>query len=137
VAIEMAVAALLVLLSPPSGAQGSASLVDVKVTHKDLVPLCLDGASIQPNERQWRLQPHPHVLAFTMHGADAGGKPGVATVRFSPEAGHRYEVEVRAATSAFTSRDWQREKWKPVVRDRTVDQIISSEPEWSDSACQP
>jgi hypothetical protein len=62
--------------------------------------------------------------------------PGVATVRFALEAGHRYEVEVRAPALSFSWRVWVQGEWKPVVRDRTVDRIVSSEPEWTSEGCQ-
>jgi ketosteroid isomerase-like protein len=35
---------------------------------------------------------------------------------------------------AASARVWQREKWVPVVRDRTDDRIVSSLPEWADWA---
>jgi hypothetical protein len=62
--------------------------------------------------------------------------PGVAVVAFTLEAGHKYEVEVRASPTAFSSRTWERGEWKPVVRDRTIDRIVSGEPRWSGSVCE-
>jgi len=62
-------------------------------------------------------------------------KAGFATVKFTPEVGHKYEIEVRAPTMSFPRRAWDRGTWKPVVRDRTADRIISGEPEWSATGC--
>jgi hypothetical protein len=36
---------------------------------------------------------------------------------------------------AFARRIFKRGTWKPVVRDRTTDRIVSSEPVWSEIAC--
>ena len=138
----------LVILTAPVEPEDSASLVEVKVTQKYLVPLCLDGAPAKPGERRWRLAVRAHSLAFTMRNQPHQGAkphqkvdpqvgPGVATISFTPEAGHRYEVETRTSAAAFASRVWEQGKWKPVVRDRTVDRIVSGEPEWRDAACQP
>jgi len=142
-------AAFLAMLSVSAKPEDSAALVDVKVTHKYLVPICLNGASIKAGERHWQLELREHALAVTMRNdpheaAEPHQKapapsaaPGVATVRFTPEPGHKYEVEVRASPSAFARRVWERGDWKPVVRDRTADRIVSNEPEWSDSGCKP
>jgi len=142
-----AAALLVMMLGVPT--KPGESAVDVKVTHKYLVPVCLNGGSIKAGGRRWRLEPREYVLALTMrddpHAAaephqkapEPSGAPGVATVRFTLEKGHSYEVEVRASPSAFARRVWEPGDWKPVVRDRTVDRIVSSEPEWNDSGCKP
>ena len=121
-------------------AEPAAPLADVKVTQKYLVPLCLDGARLQSAERRWKLTLQEHSLAFTMRGAPRQGTqdaaPGVALVRFTPEAGHRYEVEVRAPAASYSLRVWKQGDWAPVVRDRTMERIVSSAPEWTDPACQ-
>lgn len=114
--------------------------VDVKVTQKYLVPVCLDGAPVK-DDRHWSLTSSEHRLAFTMkneprHAAAEAGSPGFALIRFTPEEGHRYEVEVRAPETSFSTRVWNRGEWKPVVRDRTTDEIVSGEPEWRDEACR-
>ncbi len=116
----------------------------MKVTQKSLQPLCLDGAAVKPGERSWRLSGREHAVAFTMRNRPRTGvagsdvTPGVAVVRFTPEAGHKYEVEVRAPATTYSTRVWERGAWAPVVRDRTVDGIVSSEPEWTESsACPP
>jgi len=59
----------------PSGA--SEPTVEVKVTQKYLVPVCLDGAPVN-GDRHWRLTLSEHTLAFTMrneprHPATRGG----------------------------------------------------------------
>ena len=122
----------------PSGALEPT--VEVKVTQKYLVPICLDGAPVN-GDRHWRLTLSEHTLAFTMrneprHPATPEAAPGFAVVRFIPQAEHRYEIEVRAEATAFSSRAWNRGEWKPVVRDRTTDEIVSSEPEWHEEACR-
>ena len=55
---------------------------------------------------------------------------GTAEVTFTAEAGHRYEVEVRADAAAFSSRAWQAGEWIPVVRDRSTDRIVSDAARW-------
>ena len=141
VAVRSGVAVLLLL-----GVPVKEPVAKVKVTQRYLEPVCLDGAPIKPGERNWRLGVGPHSLAFTMRNdprqgvephqrVDPKGAPGVATVSFTVEASSRYEVEVYAPAMAFSSRVWERGEWKPVVRDRTADRVISGEPQWSDSGC--
>jgi hypothetical protein len=134
---------LLVALLPSVSAAGAAGSkpADVKVTQKSLLPLCLDGAPVAAGAGSWKLDAQEHTLAFTMKndprpGAPAGEQPGVARVRFTPEPGHKYEVEVRAPTLSFSQRSWNKGEWRPVVRDRTVDRIVSSEPEWTQAECR-
>ena len=45
--------------------------VDVKITQKYLIPVCLNGAPIKAHERRWRLAVRPHAASFTM-GSDSG-----------------------------------------------------------------
>ncbi len=118
------------LLGASVGLAQPSSTVDVKVTQKYLVPVCLDGEPVKSGERRWPLAVGQHSMGFTMQSK---GTPGVATVSFSAETNHRYEVEVRAPSLSFSSRVWERGEWKPVVRDRTVDRIVSSEPLWTAS----
>jgi len=129
-----------------AGTGGSAAtdvpVVAVKVTHSHLRPVCLDGEATKQGEKSWRLAPGPHSMAFTMRNEPRTGAatsaPGFAAVSFTVEAGHKYEIEVRAPAMAFSQRVWEREDWKPVVRDRTSDRLVSSEPGWNDSgACKP
>jgi len=105
------------------------------VTQQRLVPLALDGQPVEPNARRWQLTLEEHSLAFTMRNEPRSGvpgaDPGVAVVTFTPEAGHRYEVETRGPADAYATRVWVKGDWKPVVRDRTTDRIVSSEPTWS------
>jgi hypothetical protein len=131
------------VLAASAAPRDATPLVEVKVTQKHLQPLCLDGAPVKRGERRFWLDLREHSLAFTMQnqprlGApDAEVAPGVAVIGFTPEAGHRYEVEIRAAESSYGRRVWNRGEWKPVVRDRTVDRVVSTQPEWRESACQP
>jgi hypothetical protein len=124
--------ALLVLLTAP--AKPAAVRAEVRVTQKLLVPACLNGTPLKAHQRRWRLEQRPHVASFTMGGDPA--EAGYANVRFTPEGGHKYEIEVRTQDAmAFAKRAFPRGSWKPVVRDRTADRIVSDEPEWSDAAC--
>jgi hypothetical protein len=134
---------LLALGLPGPGEATEGDAVDVKVTQKHLQPLCLDGAPVTAGRRRWRLGLQSHSLAFTMRNdprpgtADAGAAPGIAVISFTPEAGHRYEIETRAPVSTYGRRVWKQGEWKPVVRDRTVDRVVSSDPEWREAACGP
>ena len=126
-----AVAVLMLLASPP---KTKVIRAEVNITQKLLVPGCVDGTPMKAYQRRWRLELRPHTASFTM-GSDVG-QAGFATVRFTLEPGHKYEVEVRTDDAmAFARRRFERGKWKPVVRDRTADRIVSSEPVWSDTAC--
>lgn len=135
--------AVLATLGMSVTGDGASPLVEVKVTQKFLQPLCLNGVPVKRGERRWRLGLREHSLAFTMRnqprpGApDSDATPGVAVIGFTPEAGHRYEVETRAPESTYSWRVWKRGEWKPVVRDRTVERVVSTEPEWRESPCQP
>ena len=116
--------------------------VGVRVTHGHLRPVCMDGAPVRPGDRSWRLAAGSHSMVFTMDNAPrpgmAASPAGFAAVTFALEEGHKYEVEVRAPGTAFSTRVWPRGEWKPVVRDRTADKLVTSEPDWNDSgACTP
>jgi hypothetical protein len=143
--IRSSIGLLLILGVPVAAGEPQAA---VKVTQRYLEPLCLNGVAVKPGERHWRLAVGTHSLAFTMRNdarqgvelhqsIHSKGAPGVATVSFTVEADHKYEVEVRASALAFSSRVWERGEWKPVVRDRTADRLISGEPLWSEAGCQP
>jgi len=115
--------------------------VEVKTTQGALIPRCLDGAPVAAGTRSWKLDPREHSLAFSMKndprpGAPAGEEPGVAQVRFTLEPGHRYEVEVRAPSISFSQRSWNKGEWRPVVRDRTLDRVVSGDPEWIRPDCR-
>jgi hypothetical protein len=135
--------AVVLALGLPSAADDDVPLVALKVTQKSLQPLCLDGVPVKAGERRWRLGLQEHSLAFTMRNQPRPGAPGsemmpgIAVIAFTPEAGHAYEVEIRAPAATYGRRAWERGEWKPVVRDRTADRIVSSEPEWRDSPCPP
>jgi hypothetical protein len=135
--------AVLVTLGAPAPASDATPVVEVKVTQKYLQPLCVNGAPVKAGQRSLQLELREHSLAFTMRnqprpGApDSAIQPGVAVIGFTPQAGHRYEVEVRAPESTYGRRVWRRGEWRPVVRDRTVDREVSTEPEWRESPCGP
>ena len=111
----------------------------LRVTHRDLVPMCLDGRPVPAGTRGWDLEPGHVSLVFSMRVDPRPGQtvtePGMAAIGFTAEANHRYEVEVRADPMAFSTRAWRAREWTPVVRDRTVDRIVSSDPQWVASPC--
>jgi HEAT repeat protein/beta-lactamase regulating signal transducer with metallopeptidase domain len=129
------------------GVQGGVSTsdagatADVRVTQRYLVPVELDGRPVEKNARRWALTLREHSLAFTMRNEPRGitpnADPGVAVVTFTPEAGHRYEVEIRGPSGSYATRVWTKGEWKPVVRDRTIDRIVSSDPTWRESGVSP
>lgn len=118
------------------GAAASApDLARLKVTRPDLIPQCLDGTPVPSGKRSWDLPAGEPSLVFSMrsqprHGESAPDS-GWAAITFTAEPGHRYEAEVRADSTAFSSRVWHTGEWTPVVRDRTTDRIVSTAPVWS------
>jgi hypothetical protein len=146
---EMVVLPLLVLAAliymPRSIELLASASEDVRLTQKYLVPVCVDGEPVKPGDRRLRLAPGQHMLAFTMRNSPRRGvlgrdvTPGIAVVPVALEAGHKYEVETRADATTYSTRVWPRGEWKPVVRDRTTERVVSAEPEWRDtgSACKP
>ena len=135
-------AALLAVLGATT-ATAQTGTARLTVTQRALVVQCVDGVAVPADRRSWTVTA-PVTLAVTMRNqprpgmapAD-GADPGTAIVRFAPEAGHRYEVEVRAEATTFSTRVWPQGQWTPVVRDRTVDRIVSGDPEWAAPPCQP
>jgi hypothetical protein len=132
---------LVLLILPLGAATGAAPSGDaeVRLTQRRLVALCLDGIRLAADVRQWRLSPGQHSLAVTMRNEPRPGvpsaDPGTATVRFTVERGHHYEIEVRAPAASYATRVWKKGEWTPVVRDRTVDRIASEAPEWNTPSC--
>ncbi len=94
------------------------------------------------DQRAWTV-PDPVTLAVTMRNqprqgtAPADSDPGTAIIHFTPEPGHRYEVEVRADPATFSARVWPKGAWLPVIRDRTTERIVSGDPEWTAPPCAP
>jgi hypothetical protein len=135
--------ALVLLLGLPLGASSPQQTADVKVTQKYLVPMCLDGSPVKPGERRWKLSPADHSMAFTMRNNPRKGSmttppaPGLAVIKFTLDAGHKYELETRAESMTFSTRVWERGAWSPVVRDRTADRVVATEPVWTDAGCRP
>ena len=134
---------VLFALAAAAAHAGRAPTVDVKVTHHYLQPLCLNGTPVKANKRRWQVPVQSQTLTFTMKNEPREPvpqpvpKPGIAVVRFTPQPGHRYEVEVRAPLETYSARVWEKGKWAPVVRDRTLDSLVSSEPEWIETGCGP
>ncbi|HYR09960.1 MAG TPA: hypothetical protein VEQ60_19455 [Longimicrobium sp.] len=134
---------LLVAVVLAGGPGAAPEPADLHVTQPHLVALCLDGEPVDADQRRWRVEAGEHTLAFTMRndprwpGADAGERPGQAVIRFRAEAGHRYEVETRAGELTYARRVWQEREWKPVVRDRGTDALVSSEPAWVAAGTNP
>jgi hypothetical protein len=112
----------------------------VKIAHHHLIPVCLGDVTVPPGQRSWSTATAPVALTLTMRNEPRSGvddrEPGFATVRFTPEPGHRYEVEVRAAASTYSRRVWPEGQWVPAVRDRTTDRIVSTAPTWGPPACR-
>lgn len=112
----------------------------LRVAHRAMVVECVDGAAVG-QVREWTLTPEPVTLVATMtnnpRNGIANAAPGHATVTFTPEPGHRYEIEVRAPSMAFSRRVFAQGAWAPVVRDRTADRIVSAGPVWTDGDCGP
>ena len=111
---------------------------DVRVTHSHLVVTCVDGQPVDAKTTQWRAS-RPMSFTFTMRNEPRPGianhEPGLAVISFSPEADHRYEIEIRADGASYATRVWKRSGWSPVVRDRTTDEIVSSTPRWIERGC--
>jgi hypothetical protein len=121
------------------GAAASApDLARLKVTRSDLIPQCLDGTRVPSGKRSWELKAGESSLVFSMRSQPRHGEPapdsGWAAITFTAESGHQYEAEVRADSTAFSTRVWRSGEWTPVVRDRTTDRIVSSTPVWSAQA---
>jgi len=107
----------------------------LRVTHRDLVVSSLDGRPMAG--RSASPARGEHVLVITASAARGGEAAGTARVRFVAEPGHRYEVEVRAGTTAYGPGAWRPGEWTPVVRDRGVSgrddgpaKLVGSAPEW-------
>ncbi len=129
------------VLAPSGPAAGQTAPVQVSVRQKALVPLCLDGTPVAAGTREWRLAPAEHTLSFTMQNRPRSGAPGtspdpgIAALHVTLDAGHTYEIEVRAPAMTYAEREWTAGSWIPVVRDRTVDAIVSGDPVWQRTAC--
>lgn len=138
-AIAVALSSLPVLVAAVAQSQKPAEL---KLTHKYLVARCLDGLSVKSGQRSWKLSAAEHTMAFTMRNTPRKGtvatpaSAGTAVITFTLEAGHKYEVESHAGSTAFSSRVWERGAWAPVVRDRTAARVIKTVPVWTDGNCQ-
>jgi hypothetical protein len=137
------IVSILFASTPPGALAQPAAQPKVKVTQSHLEATCLDGKPTG-DKRAWTLAAGDHTMTFTMRNeprpgaaASAAESPGAATVTFGLEAGHDYEVEIRAEPMTFSRRVWQEQHWTPVVRDRTTDRIVSSEPRWNAGECRP
>jgi hypothetical protein len=119
-------------------AQQPPAVADVRITNSHLVATCVAGRVAADGERAWRLS-QPTTMAFTMKNEPRPGienhAPGIALIEFTPEAGHKYEIEVQTVASANSLRVWPRGKWAPAVRDRTTDRVVSGEPKWIEKSC--
>jgi hypothetical protein len=123
------------IAGPTQRAAGSAK---VTISNRHLVATCISGQAAG-KQREWHLSTTT-VMAFTMKNEPRPGienhAPGFATIEFTPEPGHQYEIEVRGDAAAYSTRVWTKGDWKPVVRDRTTDRIVSSEPVWIETGCR-
>ena len=110
---------------------------DVRVSNSHLQTACVNGKTSK--ERKWELPQRDTTMTFTMRNQPRTGRPpraeaGFATIAFTPVPGHIYEIEVRSDPMMYSTRVWPKGEWRPVVRDRTTDQIISGELRWSDQS---
>lgn len=128
--VALSLAAVLVAAAPAGS---------LTVTQRHLVAVCLDAAPVPEGTRSWNTGNSAITLTVTMRNQPragvAGAPAGYASVTFTPDAGHRYEVEVRAAPETFSRRVWPEGSWTPVVRDRTDDRLVSGEPVWGPPPC--
>jgi hypothetical protein len=121
-------------IAGPTGAAAS-----LKITNSHLLATCVDGTPIAAGRRRW--EPiAPITLTLTMRNEPRPGienaDPGLAVITFTPEAGHKYEIEVQAAATANSTRVWPRGEWTPTVRDRTSNRVVSDNPRWVASGCR-
>jgi len=111
---------------------------DLRISNSNLLATCVAGKPISDGHRSWRVT-DPVSMTFTMRNQPRSGvanhDPGIAVVSFTPVAGHTYEIEVRGDAAAFSTRVWTKGEWKPVVRDRTTDQMVSTDPKWIETGC--
>ncbi len=109
---------------------------DVRISNSHLEIACLDGKAVPAGQRKWKLPAREVSMTFTMRNKPRVGRPGAdagfASISFTPEDGHTYEIEVRSDPMLYSSRVWPQGEWRVVVRDRTTDRIVSSEPRWVD-----
>ena len=136
----VATVALLLAGDVTAQTRGRTSGASLRITQRALIAMCKNDVRVEPSMRRWTVGADEVRLTVTMRNEprypDRGhGPPGAATIAFRPEAGHRYEVEVRADGGSFARRVWTAGNWTPVVRDRTTDQIVSSPPDWTPTAC--
>lgn len=129
------------LVATVAGAAAAPARGSIRVTHPRLVAECLGTSAVPETVRSWRATGAPVSLTFTMRNEPrpgiASAPAGHATVTFTPVADHRYEIEVRAEATAFARRVWTEGAWRPVVRDRTTDTIVSDAPTWGAVPCAP
>lgn len=133
--------ALTLVLTAAAAMGAAAPTGSLKVTQRHLVPVCRDAAPVPAGTRSWPVGDTQVTLTFTIRNEPRPGiantAPGHATITFTPEPGHRYEVEVRADAGTFARRVWPAGAWAPVVRDRTLDRVVSSTPSWAPAPCAP
>jgi hypothetical protein len=128
------------LLAAPIAVDAQTAAARLRITQRALVVQCYNGEPTAPRTRAWMVTA-PVTLALTMRNQPRPGiastDSGTAIVRFTPEPGHRYDVEVRADATRFAVRVWPQGEWIPVVRDRTTDAVVSGDPEWAAPPCTP
>ena len=116
----------------------SARPADLRISHANLLATCFAGKPISDGARSWDVTA-PVSMTFTMRNQPRPGidnhDPGLAVVTFTPVADHKYEIEIRGDAAAYATRVWTKGEWRPVVRDRTTNQIVSSEPQWIEKGC--
>jgi len=130
--------AAILAIAPFAAAGQGARTASLTITNAHLVAQCLDGKAVDAGTRRWEVSA-PVSLTFTMKNEPRPGienaAPGSATIAFTPEDGHKYEIEVQTVASANSFRVWPKGKWAPAVRDRTSDRIVNSPPQWTEAHC--
>src|SRR5262245_2085864 len=91
---------------------------DVRVSNAHLQVACVDGKP--STQRKWDLPKREVAMIFTMKNQPRNGREdaaaGYASIAFTPEPGHVYEIEVRSNPAMYSARVWPKGEWKPVVR---------------------
>jgi hypothetical protein len=127
----------IIIVAATAAAPDGQAPASLKVSNTHLVAVCYNGKAAN-GVREWRVTT-PVSLTATMRNEPRAGvanaDPGIAVIDFTPEPGHKYEVEVRGDAGMFSRRVWPRGEWTAVVRDRTTDRVVSSAPRWIEAGC--
>lgn len=127
------------IVSAFSSAAAAEPVARLHARHGAVVVECVADAPARAGTRAWTLSPQPVALVMTMRNSPrqgiAGAEAGHARIVFTPEPGHRYELEIRADPMAHSRRVYAHGAWTPVVRDRATERVVSGTPVWTDGRC--